>query len=227
MSRVRRWRFVAILVDEGELVFVASWGERSTQGGCQRNQIRSHDGRVQQSSTGIALDDDVFSDHVDDIGIVEATGNGQLLQFSTRWGRDLNEHSIDRILDQGIVVDIRPDAVVVRCERTFSLITNIAEECFFKAIRGGADGRIRTVGDLVKGQRRTHIGDLYRIHTLLNRVDHNSAGPTVTDICIVNVLSEDPFIFEIESACRAVEVAFEDDPPPIPRGRNGCRQIGI
>ena len=79
---------------------------------------------------------------MDDVGVVESSWDGQLFEFTTCWGRDFDEQTIDRIVDQGIVVDLWTDAIVIGCEGTFSLEADIAKEGLFETIWRGAHGRI-------------------------------------------------------------------------------------
>ena len=118
-------------------------------------------------------------------------------------------------------MDVRTDAIVIRSEGSLALVTQIAEEGFLKAIWGRTDCRVRTIAYPVEGQRRTHFSDLNRVHALLDGIDHHSAGSTVSDIGVIDVLAEDTFIFEIESPCGFVEVSFEQQSTPIPSGWSG------
>ena len=79
-----------------------------------------------------------------DIGVVEAARNGQLFQFASGQRRDFDEQTIDRVIDQQVIVDLRSYAIIIGSKGTLALEPMIAEECFFEAIGRGAHGRVST-----------------------------------------------------------------------------------
>ena len=121
---------------------VIPWGQVPAQGWGKGDQIRGGDRVIEQSAAWVARYDDVFRDHMDDIGVVETPRNGQLFQFASGQSRDLDEQTIDRVIDQQVIVDLRSYAIIIGGKGSLALEPVIAEECFFKAIGRGAHGRV-------------------------------------------------------------------------------------
>ena len=223
-----RWRrLIAILVNKRQLVLIISRRHRTTERRCQRYQIRCHYGRVQDATTRIALNQNVLGNHVDYIRVIKPTRNRKLLELSTRRRRYLHKQTIDRIVDQNVVVNLRTNSIVIRCKRTLTLVLVIAKERLLKTIRRRTHRRISRVRNAIERYRRTHVCDLYRINRLLNRVDHHRTRSTITNVRLIYVLTEDSLVLQIKPTHSLIQVPFEDQATPIPRRRNSRRCVVV
>ena len=96
------------------------------------------------------------------IDVIEAGRSGDRLESLRGPCAGLDEHPVDRVVDDSVTINIWANPIVIGDEQTGSLALGIAEVVFSETVRRGADGRIGTACDKAVGDRRPRIDDVDR-----------------------------------------------------------------
>ena len=230
-----RGTFVAEAVHESQLVRVEGVGPGASQAASRRSRRVLDDGRRDQvdgrrrhvlhRSARPRRDRQVLFQHVNDIAVVPAAGDVQLLGCAAGFGSNPDEHAVQRIVDDRIAADLRPDPVVIRgkCD---PLMPRRVEIRLLETVRTGRHRGVGAARDDVERDRGPRVGDVDRIDDRGDRVDQHAAA-AVADVGVVHVIQEDPFLVVHEIAVGAVDVVAEHDPAPIARCRDRVERVGI
>ncbi len=131
---IGRNAFVSVAIQVGDLVVVGARQQNSADTGCRRNQFGRWHRTIQKRTTGGTTDNQVFRDDVHDINVVETTGNGQRFGYTVSRRIDANEQTVQRVVDQPVVVDLGTDAIIVAGECAVDLVEGLVKVGFFEAI---------------------------------------------------------------------------------------------
>ena len=97
-----------------------------------------------------------------DIDVVKASRGGDCFQGLRSTGTGLYKHTVDRVVDHAIAMDVRTDAIVIRDKQTSSLALGIPEIVFAETVRRCADCRIGAACDKAVCNRWTRVDDIDR-----------------------------------------------------------------
>ena len=95
-------------------------------------------------ATDAAVDEQVFLEHVDDVGALEPGRHVELVDHTAEIRADVHEQAVDRVIEQRVAADFRSGAAVALLE----------------AVGIGGDAGPGAVGDGVEGQRRPRAFEL-------------------------------------------------------------------
>ncbi len=86
--------------------------------------------RIEDRAAGLSVNDQILLQDVNDVGIVEPTRHVQSFQLVASQGVDADEHTVDRVVDQAVSINVRSAATVIRGKRTTKLVVVLVERRF-------------------------------------------------------------------------------------------------
>ena len=172
---------------------------------------------------GVTLDQQVLSQHMHDVGIIESSVDRKSsrlspVRVSMRMNRPLivlSTISLPRMCG--------PTRCDVWRKGAVALEPFFVEAGFGKRVGRGSDRRIRRIGNPTVDDRRTSDRQLDRADHHLPAINRNRTT-AVTDVGVLNMVQEDAGIFQIDAAViNGVDVAANVDPAPVA----GTRRRGL
>ena len=158
-----------------------------------------------------------------DVPVIEPAGHRQLTSRCAWCRLNPDKQAVGGVVQQGVAVNVGPDAAVVGCKRN-RLERRCREGGFFKAVRVRGHRRVFAAADGVEVDARASLYHRDRVDNLIDRVDIELA-PAVLDRSEGHVIHEDALSLVIDATFGIVHIATEDQSAPI-TGLRCCRNRG-
>ncbi len=139
--------------------------------------------------------DQILCDKVNNIHVVKPTGRDELLCRLRCRCRSADEQTVDTVVHQFVVVDLSAHTIIIGSKRASLLEPGSLITGFLKATGGSTDRCVSTLSNLVERDRWPQTNNLNGIDQLLNRIDQHIATTTEANLCVVNPIQKDAFIF--------------------------------
>ena len=102
---------------------------------------------MQDRATSGPFDDQVFSQDVNDIGIVKASRRVDGFQHVAGSRDHADEQTIDTVVNDCVAGNVWADSGVIRCKRVTGLKERISKTSFGKRVRRCRDRRVGAIAD--------------------------------------------------------------------------------
>ncbi len=179
-----------------------------------------------EGPAGRAVQIEVVGDHVDQVGVVEAAGDGHRPRLAAGDGIDVQSDGIRRVADDPVAGELGADPHVIGRKRAQELVRRGVEVALLETVRRGRDRRIGVLGQAVVRDRGPGVDDVDRVDHAQFGI-HQDLAAAVLDLSVIDIVQEDALPFGRQPSVGRIDVVAEFQPAPVAALRRGLQRVRV